>query len=139
MSEFFVEYILPALGILLSGLATWLTTVGVKWLNSKIKNKELALLAETIVIIAIRGVKATYQTYVEELKGTDAWTKEAQEKALQEALNEIKKELTTNAISYIQERHGDVDEYLKTLIHSILYDLKNGKQTNNTNVTIENK
>lgn len=139
MSEFFVEYVLPALGILLSGLATWLTTVGVKWLNSKIKNKELALLAETIVIIATRGVKATYQTYVEELKGTDAWTKEAQEKALQEALEAIKKELTINALSYIQERHGDVDEYLKTLIHSILYDLKNGKQTNNTNVTIENK
>ena len=51
MSEFFVEYILPALGILISGLATWLTTVGIKWLNSKITNKELAALAEMVVII----------------------------------------------------------------------------------------
>lgn len=127
MSDFFVEYILPALGILLSGLATWLTTVGVKWLNSKIKNKELAALAETVVVIATQAVKATYQTYVEGLKGTDAWTKEAQEKALKMALETIKTELTTEALAYIEKQHGDVDKYLISLIESILFDLKNPK------------
>ena len=125
MSEFFVEYILPALGILISGLATWLTTVGVKWLNSKIKNKELAALAEMIAIIATRSVKATYQTYVENIKGTDAWTEEAQKKALRDALNTAKKELPTKALAYIEKQHGNVDEYLINLIESILYDLKN--------------
>lgn len=125
MSEFFVEYILPALGILISGLATWLTTVGIKWLNSKIKNKELAALAEMIAIIATRSVKATYQTYVENIKGTDAWTEEAQKKALRDALNTAKKELPTNALAYIEKQHGNVDEYLINLIESILYDLKN--------------
>lgn len=125
MSEFFVEYILPALGILLSGLMTWLTTVGIKWLNSKIKNKELAALAETVVIIATRAVKATYQTYVESLKGTDAWTEEAQKEALRKALETAKKELSTEALAYIEKQHGDVDEYLINLIESILYDLKN--------------
>ncbi len=125
MSEFFVEYILPALGILISGLATWLTTVGVKWLNSKIKNKELAALAEMIAIIATRSVKATYQTYVENIKGTDAWTEEAQKKALRDALNTAKKELPTKALTYIEKQHGNVDEYLINLIESILYDLKN--------------
>ena len=125
MSDFFVEYILPALGILLSGLATWLTTVGVKWLNSKIKNKELAALAETVVIIATRAVKATYQTYVESIKGTDAWTEEAQKKALHDALETAKKELSTEALVYIEKQHGNVDEYLINLIESILYDLKN--------------
>ena len=125
MSDFFVEYILPALGILLSGLMTWLTTVGIKWLNSKIKNKELAALAETVVIIATRSVKATYQTYVESLKGTDAWTEEAQKEALRKALETAKKELSTEALAYIEKQHGDVDEYLINLIESILYDLKN--------------
>ena len=128
MSEFFVEYILPALGILLSGLATWLTTVGVKWLNSKIKNKELAALTETVVIIATRAVKATYQTYVESIKGTDAWTKDAQKEALEQALKTAKSELTTEAIAYIEQQHGDVDKYIKTLIESVLYDLKNGNK-----------
>ena len=125
MSDFFVEYILPALGILLSGLATWLTTVGVKWLNSKIKNKELAALAETVVIIATRSVKATYQTYVESIKGTDAWTEETQKQALHNALGTAKKELSIEALAYIEKQYGNVDEYLINLIESILYDLKN--------------
>ena len=125
MSEFFVEYIIPALGILISGLATWLTTVGIKWLNSKITNKELAALAEMVVIIATRSVKATYQTYVENIKGTDAWTEEAQKKALHDALDTAKKELSTEVLTYIEKQHGNVDEYLINLIESILYDLKN--------------
>ena len=125
----FQEILFSALGVIITGLATWFTTVAVNWLNSKIKNKELAMFAETILKVVTEAVKATYQTYVESLKGTNAWTKEAQEKALNEALKTVKKELTTEAISYIEEHHGDVDEYLKTLIHSVLYDLKNGKKT----------
>jgi hypothetical protein len=112
------------------------TTVAINWLNSKIKNKELAAFAATILTVVTAAVKATYQSYVESLKGTDAWTKEAQEKALQMALETAKNELTIGAIDYIKEQHGDVDSYLKTLIESVLYDLKNGKKTTN-NITIE--
>lgn len=123
--DMILPYLLSALGVLISGLATWLTTIVVKWLNTKIANKELAALAETITIVVAEAVKATYQTYVENIKGTNAWTKEAQEAALMEALATAKKSLTTDALEYIKERHGDIDEYLKTLIHSVLYDLKN--------------
>lgn len=121
----FQEILFSALGIIITGLATWGTSVLVTWLNSKIKNKELAAFAATILNIVNAAVKATYQSYVEGLKGTDAWTKEAQEKALQMALDTVKSELTTGAIAYIQEQHGDVDTYIKTLIESVLYDLKN--------------
>jgi hypothetical protein len=120
-----MNIIFSALGIIITGLATWGTSVLVTWLNSKIKNKELAVFAATILNIVNTAVKATYQSYVEGLKGTDAWTKEAQEKALQMALDTVKSELTTRAIAYIQEQHGDVDTYIKTLIESVLYDLKN--------------
>lgn len=128
MGEIFnliLPYLLSAIGVLISGLATWLTTIVVKWFNSKIANKEIAELLETITIVVSESVKATYQTYVESIKHTNAWTKEAQEKALQEALATAKKSLTTDALNLIKERHGDIDEYLKTLIHSVLYDLKN--------------
>lgn len=132
----FQEILFSALGVIITGLATWGTTVAINWLNSKIKNKELAAFAATILTVVNSAVKATYQSYVEGIKGTDAWTKEAQEKALQMALETAKNELTTSAIDYIREQHGDVDNYLKTLIESVLYDLKNGKKTTN-NVTIE--
>lgn len=124
----FQEILFSALGIVITGLASWITTVAINWFNSKIKNKELATLAATILTVVTSAVKATYQSYVESIKGTDAWTKEAQEKALQMALETAKKELTVGAINYIQEQYGDVNDYLKTLIESILYDLKNNKK-----------
>ena len=124
------EILFTILGVILTGLASWGTTVLIQWLNTKIKNKELAAFAATILTIVNSAVKATYQSYVEGLKGTDAWTNEAQEQALQMALDTVKSELTTGAIAYIQEQHGDVDKYIKTLIESVLYDLKNTNKNN---------
>ena len=121
----FQEVLFSALGIIITGLATWGTTVLVNWLNSKIKNKELTMFAEMILTVVNSAVKATYQSYVEGIKGTDAWTKEAQEKALQMALETAKAELTDGTVDYIKEHHGDVDSYIRTLIESVLYDLKN--------------
>lgn len=124
----FQEILFSALGILITGLVTWGTTVLVKWLNSKIENKELAGFAATIVTVVGNAVKATYQAYVQAIKGTDLWTKDAQKQALEYALTTAKSELSVGAIQYIQKTHGDVDKYLKTLIESILYDLKNGNK-----------
>lgn len=133
------EILFSALGVIITGLASWGTAVLIQWFNSKIKNKELAAFAATVLTVVSSAVKATYQSYVEGLKGTDAWTKEAQEKALHMALTTAKEELTTEALAYIQEQHGDVDKYIKMLIESVLYDLKNGNKVTNNNVTIENK
>lgn len=132
-----MQIIFSALGVILTGLASWGTTVAIKWLNTKIKNRELAALAEDVLLVVNSAVKDTYQSYVEGLKGTDAWTKEAQEAALEKALATAKKELTTGALEYITENYGDVNEYLKTKIGAVLYDLKNGKTATNTNITIE--
>lgn len=130
-NEIFVPYLLPAIGTALGGLLSWLLVRGIAWINSKIKNKDLADLATTILIIATNAVKSTYQTYVQGIKGTDGWTKEAQENALNQALETAKSELSTGAIAHIKEKYGDVDKYLKTLFESILYDLKNKpKETN---------
>lgn len=116
--------IFSALGIIITGLASWGTTVLIKWLNSKIKNQELASFATTIATVVGQVVKEVTQTYVQNIKGTDAWTKEAQEKALSMALETAKSELTTEALDYIQTQHGDIDKYLITLIESTLYNLK---------------
>ena len=121
----FVPYLLPAIGTGLSALLSWLLALGIKWITSKIKNKELAALATTILTVATNAVKATYQSYVEAIKGTDGWTKEAQLKALDLALETAKSELSTEALAYIEKQHGDIDKYLKSLFESILYDLKN--------------
>ena len=120
----FQEILFSALSIIITGLASWGTAVLIKFFNSKIKDKELAAFATTIATVVGNAVKATTQTYVQTIKGTDAWTKEAQEKALSMALETAKSELTTEALAYIESQHGDIDKYLITLIESTLFDLK---------------
>lgn len=126
--EFFIQYILPVLGTALSAFLTWGSVVLIKYLNTKIKNKELASFTETIITIVTNATKATYQTFVESIKGTSEWNEETQEKARQMTLATVKEELTTDALAYIEKQHGDVDKYILNLVHSILYDLKNKPQ-----------
>lgn len=124
MNDIFTPYILPALGVLLTGLGSWLMTTIVNWLNTTIKNKKAAELLVTITNIASNAVKVTYQTFVEAIKGTDEWNDEAKEKALNMSLEAAKRALTIEAIEYIQKTHGDLDTYLISLIESLLYDFK---------------
>lgn len=138
MNDVFVPYLLPVIGTLLSALLAWGSAELIKLISSKVKNKELAAFLSTITVVATNAVKATYETAVKGIKGTDEWTEEAQKKVLNDTIETIKAELTTEALAYIEKQHGDINSYLNTLIHSILYDLKNGsKTTKDTNVTIE--
>ena len=126
--DIFQPYILPAIGMVITALITWAGSVFIKWLSTKIKNKELLALATTITTVAQNAVKATYQTFVESIKGTAEWNEETQKQALESTLATIKSELTTEALAYIESQHGDIMAYLRTLVESILYDLKNGKK-----------
>lgn len=119
------EIIFNVLTIIITGLATWLTSVIVNWLNTKIKNQKAADFLKTITEVVTNAVKSVWQSYVSALKGTEAWTAEAQKNALDKALQTAKASLTTDALRYIEKQHGPVDDYLTSLIESIIYDLKN--------------
>ena len=121
----FQEILFSAIGTILTGLLVWLISIVTNWINSKIKDKNAAKILTSITTLVTNVVQATYQSYVEALKGTDAWTKEAQEKALNIALTTIKSQLNNEGIKFIEENYGNVEEYIKTLIESILYKLKN--------------
>lgn len=119
------EILFTALGTVVTGLLAWLTSFVTSWISEKIKDKNAAKILTSITGLVTNAVQATYQSYVEALKGTDLWTKEAQEKALNMALATIKSQLTTESVKFIKENYGNLEEYLKTLIESILYKLKN--------------
>ena len=121
----FQEILFSAIGTILTGLLAWLVSIITNWINSKIKDKNAAKILTSVTTLVTNVVQATYQSYVEALKGTDAWTKEAQETALNKALTTIKSQLNSEGIKFIEENYGNVEEYLKTLIESILYKLKN--------------
>ena len=113
------------ISIVVTSLATWAVAALQAWLSEKLKDKKSQRYVLAIVQVVTSCVKATYQTYVESIKGTDAWTKEAQELALQKALASAKAQLSTELTGYITDTFGDVDAYITGLIESILYDLKN--------------
>ena len=117
--------LLTALGTALTGLLTWAVSLFTSWLGTKIKNKKFVDYVNQILNITTTAVQATYQSYVESLKGTNMWTKEAQQKALEMALATIKKELSTELLDFINKNFGDINAYLTNLIESVLYKLKN--------------
>ena len=121
----FQEILFSAIGTILTGLLAWLVSIITHWINSKIKDKNAAKILTSITTLVTNVVQATYQSYVEALKGTDAWTKKAQEEALNKAFTTIKNQLNNEGIKFIEENYGNVEEYIKTLIESILYKLKN--------------
>lgn len=122
------EIVFSLVSVVLTALASWGVSKLIAFLNSKIENEKAAELATDAVMAVYNAVKATYQTYVQAIKGTDMWTAEAQEKALKMALETAKASMTEEVKSYIEEHFGDLDEWLKSQTESTLYDLKN---TNN--------
>ena len=122
------EIVFSLVSVVLTALASWGVSKLIAFLNSKIENEKAAELATDAVMAVYNAVKATYQTYVQAIKGTDMWTAEAQEKALKMALETAKASMTEEVKAYIKEHFGDLDEWLKSQTESTLYDLKN---TNN--------
>ena len=118
------DILFTTIGIILTAVITWLGNKLSALLTSHIKDAKALKYTRDITQIVLDGVKATYQSYVEGLKGTDAWTKGAQKKALSMALNTIKSQLSDELIKFIAENFGDVERWLTGKIESSLYDLK---------------
>ena len=63
-------------------------------------------------------VKTTNQTYVDAIKGTDAWTKEAQEKAYSLTKDAVLKILASDTVTIIKDSVGNFEDWLKAQIES---------------------
>lgn len=117
--------IIEIIAAILAAVGSWVLVKVKTLISTKIKNAKIAALLGGAVDAVASAVKATYQTYVEAIKGTDAWTKEAQTNALQMAADTAKAKLSEETKTYISENFGDVDLWLKEQIEAKLYDLKN--------------
>lgn len=119
------EVLISVCSIILTTVASWVSMRLIAWLDNKLKDSKSERYVKDAYRIIEECVKSTYQTYVQAIKGTDLWTKEAQQKALNMALTAAKEKLNSKTSEYIAENFGSVDDYLTNLIEAILYDLKN--------------
>lgn len=120
----FEQVLWGIVGTVGTGLATWLTTVIIAWLNSKIKDKKIAQWASATTQIIMSAVQAVFQTYVEALKKEGKFTQEEQKIANDKAMDIIKSQLTDELQAYIKENFGDMEVYLKQQIEAMIYQLK---------------
>ena len=117
--------IIKIVSALLAALGAWVLAKVKVLIATKIKNENARKLLSDATTVVANAVKATYQTYVESIKGTDAWTKDAQTEALSLAATSARMQLSADVEKYINENFGDVENWVKEQIESTLYDLKN--------------
>lgn len=124
----FQTILLSTLGTILTALATWGVERLIAWLNTKIKDQKALTYLNNAISVVTSVVKATYQTYVEALKNENMFTKEAQEQALNKAVEQAKATMSAEVKNFITENYGDLTEWIKLQIESAIYSLKNGSQ-----------
>lgn len=114
-------------------ITTILTVVGgfiVRWVNAKIasiKDEKIQKILSGAVAIVGDGVKYTYQTYVEAIKGTSFWDADAQKAAMEKTIDYVKGTLTPQAKAYIIENYGDLEAWIKQQAEVQINNAKNKK------------
>ena len=113
-----------AIGVIITGLASWISTVITQWLNSKIKDKTLARHASAVLEIVTNAVMTITQTYVDNMKKNNMFDAEAQKIALDKCYTIVNSQLTSELKEYLANNFGDVQSYLMSLIESTILTLK---------------
>mgnify|MGYP003305359781 CR=1 FL=1 len=128
MPQDFYTILWSIVGLIGTGLATWLTSVIVGWLNQKIKDKKIARWSTALFEIVMRAVQTIFQEFVETLKNDGKFTPAAQKEAKDKAYNVIVSQLTPELTKYITDNFGDMKEYLFNQIEAMIYQLKNSNK-----------
>lgn len=102
-----------------------------KWLSSlyennknKIKNENVQAVLGQVTDMITAAVTTTTSTYVKQLKADNLFTAEAHKEAFNKTFEEVKKQLTEDAIEIISKTYGDVDAYLTNKIEQLVEETK---------------
>lgn len=96
----------------------------VKWINTKIRNDTLSNNLSKATEIVVNSIKCIFQTYVDSLKKTNSFDKEAQVTAFNKAKEIAINQMSNDLIQYISKTFGDIDTWLTTKIEAEINSLK---------------
>lgn len=122
------EVVISVVSIIVTALASWGVTELTRLINSKIKDANAKEMLSSAVTTVSDVVKQVYQTYVEALKGQNAFTAEAQKEAFAKALETIEAILPEKVKAYLTDNFGNMEAWLTTQIEAAIYSLKNGQK-----------
>lgn len=102
-----------------------LTGFLVKWINAKanslkekVKDEAYYKYINMLQSMVTKAVITVNQTYVDELKKENAFTKEAQQEAFKKVYETVMESLSEDAVLCLKEVISDFDSYLTILIES---------------------
>ena len=113
-----------ALGTIVTAAVSWLTVTGVAWLNSKIKDRNIARWSSAVYQIVMSAVQTVFQEFVDVMKKAGTWNAETAKEAKEKAMAIIMGQLTPELKKYIEDNFGDMKEYLMNQIEAMIYQLK---------------
>lgn len=108
LKEILTTVILSVIGVIISGIGAFVMA----WIRSKIKNEKVAKIIDDAYRIVHEGVMYVYQTYVDSLKGTDLWDEVAKETARQKAVEYVNKNLSAEAIKFLEQNETIVEDWI---------------------------
>ena len=111
--------------VVLIPLLIALTGFLVKWINAKaneakdkIKDDKYYLYIDILQELVTKTVIMVNQTYVDELKKENAFTKEAQIEAFNKVYETVIASLSEDVYVYLEQIIGNLDDYLTVLIEA---------------------
>lgn len=122
--EFVTDVIMPALAVIVTGLASWGTAVLVAWLNTKIKNENIRRALENTRGIITAAVAETSQTFVDDLKKTGDFDETMKAEALKKSIERVKTQLTEEAAQLISSTTNDFDAWITAEIERAVAESK---------------
>ncbi len=124
MLDQWLQILIAAVSVIVTGLAGWGVTAFTTWVSSKMKDQKAAKMLSDIMQIITDAVMEVFQTYVEALKNTGKFDEAAQKMAKEKAMQKIMARLTETMKNYISEHYGDIMEWISDKIESTIYQLK---------------
>lgn len=120
-----LEPVLMAVGVGLAGLIALLFAKLNSWLSTKIKDEKIKNAVLAVSDIVENSVLAVQQTFVDQLKKDGKFDKEAQAKALEEALRLSMRNISAELKEQVEVLYPDFEQWIKTIIESFIYQYKN--------------
>lgn len=124
MMESFWPIFWSAVGVVITGLLSWLTAYVTGFINQKIKDKKVARWTTAIWQIIMSAVQTVFQEFVDVLKKEGKFGPEQQKEAKERAYKIVVSQLTPELRTYITENFGDMKEYIMNQIEAMIYQLK---------------
>jgi hypothetical protein len=124
MNEIIISVISVVVTSVVLPLITFAGTKLIQYLNQRIKDEKTRNILTGITQIVERAVRSVFQTYVESLKKSGTFDKEAQLTALAIAKTEVMKELNDDAVEFIKTNYGDTQSFITNQIEATINLLK---------------